>query len=1008
VRNPPESPSPRPRRVSDRGRAFVIVGAVVIVGLLLSARLLSSFYVDYLWHQSIGRTDVYWGVLGAKATMFGMFALAFIALAFLNLVIADRLAPAAFSANTHPMVERFHEFFGHRLRLMRFVVAGLFGLLFAAPAIGQWQNWLMFRNSKSFGINDAQFGNDVGFYMFKLPFVSFVLSWLFLAVGFITIIVIATHVLSGGIMLQPPRPKVRKATKAHVAVLLAVMALLKAGDYWLTRYELTTANRGSFTGPNYTVVNAQLPGLVLLGLIAVFTAGLFFSTLKTGNWRPAVIASGLWAVLALVGGVIYPAAVQSLVVNPNKKDKEATYIAHNITATRHALGIDQVDVQQVSFNPVNVTTVKNNVAALQDVRYVKPDALMESRFRNDRGKPGQSINDLDPDRYMVDGKLRQVIVGAPELDLSQVGNKSWQGTHLINTHGCGLAMAPSNQIKPNGDIVYRDDIAKISRPELYFSPTLSGYAIVDSSVAEQPCDGQTASPYKGTAGVELNSGLRKLAFALDEFDYNLFGSSAITRTSRVLNVRNVRDRVATIAPFLSLDGDPYPVVLDGRILWVIDAYTTSSRYPYSQYADLSQLLPNSGLNHAFNYVRNSVKATVDAYDGTVHLYSIDDTDPVLQVWRSAFPKLIEPKSAMPAGLPDHLRYPEELFRIQTSAYSKYRLDATDFFDRNGAWSVALAAPEIGDTGITNQSNTVSTLNTTGAAQTGGQASDFAVESNAARFEPYYTMFHPKGTDVATFELYRPFQPFSTTDQRKELVAYMTASSDPATLGKLTAYVVAADPSAVGPFTIGSAMVADPNVSKDVTIFNQQGSRVNFGDLQMLPLADGVMWVRPMYVQSESSGLPQVKRIIVNYRGEIGLGASLEEALAAIFPGFDATVGDVAGTVTTQPGGGTKPPTQSATATDLLAQAEQLFADADAALKKGDLGTYAAKVNAARDLVQQAIDLIDKQSSTSGTTTTTAPSSSTGGTAPATTTPATTAPATTAPTTSSATTTTTKP
>jgi uncharacterized membrane protein (UPF0182 family) len=957
VRNPPESPEPRPRRVSDRGRAFILIAAVIVVGLLLSARFVAGVYVDYLWHQSVGRTDVFWGVIGAKATMFGIFGAVFIGLAVLNLIIADRLAPTSFSANTHPVVERFHEFFGHRLRMLRFGVAVVFGLLFAVPAVGRWEDWLMFRHSKSFGINDAQFGNDVGFYMFKLPFVTFVIDWLYLAVGFILLLVVATHVLSGGIMLQPPRPKVRKATKAHVAVLLSLMALLKAGDYWLSRYELSVSNRGSFTGPNYTVVNAQLPGLLLLGLIAVFVAGLFLSTLKTDNWRPAVVASGLWVVVALVGGVIYPAAVQSLVVNPNKKDKEATFIAHNITATRHALGIDKVKVEQVAFSPIDTSKVEANLAALQDVRYVKPNALMVSRFRNDRGKPGQNINDLDADRYVIDGTLRQIVVGAPELDLSQVGNKSWQGTHLINTHGCGLAMAPSNQIKPNGDVVYRDDIVKIDRPELYFSPSLSGYAMVGTKVAEQPCDGQEVSAYAGKAGIALNSGVRRLAFALDEFDYNLFGSSAITKTSRFLTVRNVSARVAKVAPFLSLDGDPYPVVVGGRILWVIDAYTTSSRYPYSQFAEQSQLAPGSGLDHSFNYVRNSVKATVDAYDGSVHLYSVDDNDPVLQVWRSAFPDLFEPRTAMPAGLVDHLRYPEDLFRVQTAAYSKYRLEATDFFDRNGAWSVALAAPEIGDAGISNQTNTVSTVDSAGSTS-GGATGDFAVESNAARFEPYYSMFHPAGDGVATFELYRPFQPFSTTDQRKELVAYMTASSDPGQFGQLIAYTVAADPTAVGPFTIGSAMVADPDVSKDVTSFNQQGSRVNFGDLQMLPLADGVMWVRPMYVQSESSGLPQVKRVIVNYRGEIGLGASLGDALKDIFPSFSATIGDVVGTPADP--GNPKPPTTDATPSELLAQAEQLFADADAALKKGDLGTYAVKVNAARDLVQQAIDLLDSQ------------------------------------------------
>ena len=254
VRNPSDLPPARTRRLSDRGRVLLIIAAVVVVGLLLSARLLSGFYVDFLWHQSVGRTDVFWGVLGAKATMFAIFGVTFGVLAVLNLIIADRLAPTSFSANTHPLIERFHEFFGHRLRLLRIGLAVVFGFLFALPAVGRWQDWLMFRNSKSFGIKDAEFGNDVGFYLFKLPFVTFVLDWLFIAVAFITLLVVATHVLSGGIVVQPPRPKVRRATKAHVAVLLALLAVLKAGDYWVTRYELTTAYRGAVRGVTFTVV----------------------------------------------------------------------------------------------------------------------------------------------------------------------------------------------------------------------------------------------------------------------------------------------------------------------------------------------------------------------------------------------------------------------------------------------------------------------------------------------------------------------------------------------------------------------------------------------------------------------------------------------------------------------------------------------------------------------------------------------------------------------------------
>jgi uncharacterized membrane protein (UPF0182 family) len=473
--------------------------------------------------------------------------------------------------------------------------------------------------------------------------------------------------------------------------------------------------------------------------------------------------------------------------------------------------------------------------------------------------------------------------------------------------------------------------------------------VLATSVTEQSCEGQAdAGAYQGTAGVQLSSGLRRLAFALSEFDYNLLGSSAITDQSRFIDVRDVRDRVAKVAPFLSLDNDPYAVVVKGRIVWVIDAYTTSSRYPYGEFADRTQLNAGSGLDHSFNYVRNSVKATVDAYDGSITLYSVDQSDPVLQVWSSAFPDLFAPSANMPAELVEHLRYPEELFRIQTAAYSKYRLDANDFFDRRGAWSVALAPP--GQAGEVLAAGGDTTTNA--AAPT-----DFANESDAARFVPYYTMFHANGAADATFELYRPFQPFSTTDQRKELIAYMTASSDPANYGKLVAYEFPLDAMPEGPNTIGAAMATDPRVSADITLLSQKGSGVAFGDLQMVPVAGGVVWITPLYVESDTAGQPLLRRMIVNYEGKVAIDTSLDGALRQVFPGFTAEVGEVAGTAPVDPGTD-NPPAVDATAQQLLQQAEQLFAEADAALKSdGDLATYAQKVAEARALVQQALDLL---------------------------------------------------
>jgi uncharacterized membrane protein (UPF0182 family) len=941
----------RPSRFGDRGRALLIISAVAIVGLLLSARFISGFYVDYLWHQSVGRTDVFWGVLGAKFTMFALFAGTFIVLALLNLIIADRLAPSTFSANTHPLVERFHEFFGSRMRLFRFGVAIIFGLLFAAPAIDRWQDWLMFRNSKSFGISDQYFGNDVGFYMFKLPFITFVLDWLFLAVLFITVLVVATHVLSGGIVIQPPKPKVRRATKAHVAVLLAVLAVLKAGDYWVTRYEQTTANRGAVRGVTYAVDNAQLPAVVLLALIALLTAGLFLSTLKTERWRPAVVASGLWAVIALVGGVIYPSAVQSLVVNPNQKDKEAKYIEYNIEATRHALGIDQVAVEDVAFSDLTRTEVATNVAALKDVRLIKPEGTMVTRFQTDRGNSGQTINDLDPDRYEVDGVVRQVIVGARELDLDQVGNKSWQGTHLINTHGCGLVMSPAAQIEASGNPAYRDDIVELDQPELYFSPALGGYAVVNTSVTETACPSTEVAPYEGEHGVPLSSSLRRLAFALDEWDYNLLGSSAIDDDSQMLMIRNPRERVQALAPFLSFDGDPYPVAYDGHVVWVIDGYTTSSRYPFGQGADLSQLDSGSGLKHSLNYVRNSVKAVVDAYDGSVTLYVNDQYDPVLEVWRSAFPNLFS-NDPVPEGLAEHLRYPEELFRLQTAAYSKYRLDAAAFFDRDGAWSIALAAPEQPPTqnSLNNDLTSTTEVLDTQTVEADAGESSFPTEQKADRFVPYYSMFHAAGDATSTFELFRPFQPFSVKNERRELVAYMTADAS----GALVAHTVTGT-LPEGPNVVGANISTDSRFTSVVTVLGSVGSEVVYGDLQALPVNDGIVWARPVYVESQTVGQPQVRLVVAYHNGEVGFGESLEIALTQLFPGLDIDLGDVVG--------GTVKPTNpdenapDVTASDLLNQAEQLFEDADAALAQQDFATYGEKMKEARALVAQALDLL---------------------------------------------------
>ncbi len=947
----------RGRGLSDRGRIALIVVAVLVVVLLLSARFLSGFYIDYLWHRSVQRSDVFWGVIGSKITLFAMFASVFISLAVLNLVIADRLAPMTFSANMHPIVERFHDLFGRRLRIVRFAVAIFFGLLFALPATGQWQEWILFRHSQSFGVKDAQFGNDIGFYVFRLPFITFALDWFFAALIFITILALLTHVLNGGVILQPPRPKVRRATKAHIAVLLALLAVVKAGDYWVTRYELTTERRGFVQGATYSVVNAQLPAVVLLALIALLVAGLFLSTLKTDSWRLPVVASGLWVVLALLAGVIYPAAVQALVVNPNQKDREAAYIERNIAATRQAFGVTDVNEVKVDFGRLTSSEITADVSPLKDVRLLNPATLVD-RFRIDEGqRSGLTIRDLDIDRYVVDGREQQVMMAARELDLATIANKSWQGRHLISTHGCGLVRSRVNQVEENGRPLYEE--VKLDRPELYFSQDLSGYAIVGTSVSEEGCVGQTeGSAYQGDGGIALNSVFKRMAFALSFLDYNLLGSSAVDDNSRILWIRNIRERVEKVAPFLAFDGDPYPVALDGQVKWVVDAYTTTTRYPYAQNADRSQLGSNSGLDFDFNYIRNSVKVVVDAYDGSMTFYVVDDQDPIILAWQSAFPDLFVPMAEMPDELRAHVRYPEELFRVQTAHYSKYRLSADRFFDRTGAWSIAQAPSTTPRTG------------TPAAATTGSDntqapnAADFAEEAGSAKFVPYYSMFRAPGQNAASFQLLRPFVPFSTDDNRTELQAFMVASNDPDTYGQLTTYVLDTL-NTDGPIRAGIAIESDSKISAEITLLDQGNSQVLYGDMQMIPIGDGLLWLRPLYVRSDSSTQASYQYILASYDGKAVFGPTIEEALAKLFPGFRTDIGDVVSEDQNQPTDPSNPTdpgdpsapngTGDATAAELLAQADDLFRQADEALP--DFVKYAELNAQARDLVTQALDLL---------------------------------------------------
>ena len=941
---------------------MVSIVLAIIFALFLSAKSLSAFFINVLWFDSLNRTDVYWGILRSKAELGLLFSFV-LALAFwVNIFITDRLAPATLPNTPQDLaIGRIRDITSKRKGLVRLVVSVVFGLMIGLPMSSHWEEWVLFRNHQSFSIDDAQFNTDVGFYMFRLPFLESVVSWAFGALIMVVLITLVSHFLNGSIRPQDKINKMSAQSKVHISVLLAAAALLRAANYWLSRYNLTRSSRSVVEGALYTDINAQLPAINLMILVSVAVAILLLWNIRQKGWRLPALAVGLWVVVAIVAGAVYPAIVQRFVVQPSVSTRELPFISRNIEATKAAMGLANVERVPTTTGTATVADIDANDIALRDIRQLDP-AQMRDRFKLDQGLTSfYSVVDLDVDRYLVDGRVQQLLVASRELNPAGIPNRTWVARHLIYTHGCGIVAAPASVITADGRPNYID--LKVTKPQLYFGDGLDGYALVDTDQAEQACPNTKASQYEADSGIKISGALRKVAMAVNFGEYNLFGSNLITDKSRMLLVRDVRDRVSKIAPFLQYDSDPYPVVVKGEVSWVIDAFTTSTRYPYAQSANIDQISSGSGLNRSFNYVRNSVKAVVNAYSGDVTFYIVDSVDPIAKAWQAAFPKLFRPISEVDPELSAHFRYPEDLFRVQSNIYGKYQFDdATLFFNRDAAWSVAQAPP-----------NAPESSSGVGVGATGLDAVDSAtvLDANVLRFSPYYTIFHAPGAvdKKGTFAMLRPFVPFSSDDSRKELRSIMVVSSDPATYGKITVFDLAT-PLPPGPATIAAEFESEPAISATITPLDQRGSRVTYGDLQIVPVGKSFMYVRPMYVLPDGADAKQVfvRKILAWYNNKSVIGNSVTAVVAQLFPGYTGDLGDRVGgssTVTTttvapSTGGSTPgttvPATNTSTPKELLAQADALFVQADAALASSppDFSTYQEKLAQARELVRRAL------------------------------------------------------
>ena len=924
-------PVRRTRESRFRVRAWMVILVAVLVGLFLSARGLASFYTDYLWFDSIGFGTTWRGLLWARFAPAAVFTALFFVLMLVSLTIADRLAPhTRVLGPEDEMLARYSQTVAPYSGRLRIVVSFIFAILAGGSVAGEWQRWILFTNAQNFGVKDAQFHMDVGFFVFRLPFLTFVFDWLFAGLIIILIVTAIAHYLNGGIRLQTPFQRVTPQVKAHLSVILALMALVKTAQYFLGRYDLDFSTRGFVEGATKTDVAAQLPAFNLLMVISVVAGGLFVWNIFRRGWVLPVIAVGLWGFVALVVGTIVPAIYQETFVKPNEQAKEKPYIARNIAATRAAFGLSNVKAEQYSYQD-NLTTqdLVDNSRTISNARLWEPSVIAANYQQFQSFQTYYKFLDADTDRYVIGNELRQVLISARELNAADLPSQSWVNQHVVYTHGYGAVVSPANQAEVKTgqpqyelkDIPGSGTIA-LDRPELYFGEGLSGYSLVG---AKQPefnyarKNSNATNRYKGTGGVGLSSWLRRAAFSLRFGDQNLLISSQIQDSSRIIFRRDIRERVETSAPFLNFDEDPYPVVADGRLVWIFDGYTTSDHYPYSQ-----STTPSEGIlaGTKFNYIRNSVKTTVDAYDGTITHYVVDTKDPVIRAYRSAFPELFTDFAKMPKAVRDHLRYPQDLFRYQTDVYRKYHTtNPTTFFSGTGFWDVS-ADPAATGSAV----DAVSPV--TNVPQ--------SASSTGKRIDPLYVLSRLPGKTEEEFLIIRPFVPVSKGNSQNRLSAFMVARADPSAKQQLASFEMPSGLNVAGPVQVDRTINNTDVISKEFTFLNQQGSRVRQGSVQIIPVKDSLLYIQPIYVLSENGSQPAFRFVIVYYAGEAKFAKTVEDALVQFgqFGGLPPTAGP-----TTE-----KPPASGGSSVDdLLRQASDAFNASQKALSEKDLGTYQEKV-----------------------------------------------------------------
>ena len=943
------------RRVSPLSIALGILGAIVFV--LFSA---AGIYTDWLWFDNLGYEVVFITEIVGQLVAF---LLGFVVMAIVvsvGLTLAWRTRPVYLKMPDESPFAAYQQLLEGLRKVVMFGTPAVLGLLGGLVAAREWQTAALWLNGGDFGTTDAHFGLDAGFFVFDLPFYVFVTGYLSGAILLAALINGAVHLIYGGIRFTGRDVKVSKPARIQLAILVSVYLAIQGVSLWLDQYSTAVTSGSLFTGVNYTDANAVIPGLQILALISLAVAAAFLVTAFIGQWRLSIIATALMVVSSLVLGGLYPWIVQTFQVVPNERTLEAPFLQRNIEATRTAYGLNNVEVVEYDATIVaEPGALRNDAKTTASIRILDP-ALVSDAFRQlEQYRQYYSFpNRLHVGRYEIDGQVQDTVIAVRELNQAGLGeSQSWYNSTIVFTHGFGLAAAYGNKRDSDGKPVFlQSGIPTVGElgdfePRVYFGANSPVYSIVGAPAGAEPLefdfpageDGmrETYTTFSGNGGPSVGNIFNRIAYALKFQSEQILLSDAINSESQILYNRTPAERIAEVAPFLTVDSEIYPAVVDGRIKWIVDGYTTTTNYPYSNLEAFNLSILDSSSETfnrqtgQINYIKNSVKATVDAYDGKVDLYQWNEEDPILQAWMKVFPDTIQPKSAISGELMSHIRYPSDLFKMQRSVLGRYHVsEAGAFYSQQDAWMTP--NDPVGGTGL-------------GTLQ-----------------PPYYLTMQAPGQTESAFSLYSTFIPQSTGETtRNVLTGYLIANADAGresgtvsdNYGKLTLLNLPRETVVPGPGQVQNNFNADSNVSSLLNILRQGSTRVLNGNLLTLPVGGGLLYVQPVYIESTGeTSYPLLQKILVAFGDQIAFEDTLEQALDALFGGDSgAETGDAN---VAEPGDSSNADSGNAALDVALNAAAKALSDKEAAFRAGDWEAFGEADDRLARAIEDALAALD--------------------------------------------------